>query len=50
MSEVVNHLIRQGLPVRTDALPFRQSTRRLGLKIDVSNVAEALDILDEASR
>lgn len=49
ISEAVNHLIRQGLLVRNDAPPFRQPTRRLGLKIDVSNVAEALEILDGAT-
>lgn len=46
LSEAVNALIRRGLvagPARTE---FRQETRDLGLRIDVSNVAEALDVLD----
>lgn len=46
VSEAVNELIRQGLLPRQRARPFRQQTRRLGLRIDVSNVADALESLD----
>ena len=46
VSEAVNDLIRRGLLRRDDATPFRQRTRRLGLKIDISNVAAALEDLD----
>ncbi|MEK7423464.1 MAG: CopG family transcriptional regulator [Actinomycetota bacterium] len=46
VSEAVNQLIRRGLLVRTDRPPFVQATCRLGLKMDVSNVADALEILD----
>jgi hypothetical protein len=46
ISEAVNELIRQGLLPRPPAAPFEQPTRALGLKIDVSNVAEALDVLE----
>lgn len=46
VSEAVNQLIRQGLLQRGPVTPFRQTTRRAGLKIDVSNVAEALDLLE----
>jgi hypothetical protein len=47
LSEAVNTLARAGLraqhpPRRT----FRQRTTKLGLRVDVSNVAEALDLLD----
>lgn len=31
---------------REDRAPFVQKTHRLGLKIDVSNVAEALEVLE----
>ncbi len=46
VSEAVNQLIRRGLLQRAPVTPFRQTTRRAGLKIDVSNVAEALDLLE----
>lgn len=46
VSEAVNELIRVALVPRPGAPPFRQPTRALGLKIDVSNVAEALDLLE----
>ncbi len=45
-SEAVNELIRRGLVRREDSKPFRQLTKRLGLKVDVSNVADALDLLE----
>jgi hypothetical protein len=46
VSEAVNELIRRGLTVRAPDTAFRQRTRSLGLRIDVSNVAEALETLD----
>jgi hypothetical protein len=46
VSEAVNELIRRGLLPREPAAPFRQATRALGLRIDVSNVAEALEVLE----
>lgn len=46
VSEAVNELIRRGLLRRGPVAPFRQPTRRAGLKIDVSNVADALDLLE----
>jgi hypothetical protein len=46
VSEAVNSLIRRGLLPREPRPDFRQVTHRLGLRIDVSNVAEALDILE----
>ncbi|HKZ18877.1 MAG TPA: ribbon-helix-helix protein, CopG family [Acidimicrobiia bacterium] len=46
VSEAVNELIRRGLLARTESVPFVQKTHRLGLKIDVSNVAEALEVLE----
>lgn len=51
LSEAVNELMRRGL-VRAgdDRTDFTQSTRPLGLRIDVSNVAEALDALEGATR
>ena len=47
VSQAVNELIRRGLVAREPRpKPFRQRTRALGLCIDVSNVAEALETLE----
>lgn len=46
LSEAVNELIRRGMLLRRPEKRFRQRTRRLGLRIDVSNVAAALEDLD----
>jgi Ribbon-helix-helix protein, copG family len=46
VSEAVNELIRQGLLTRGPERTFRQRTTKLGLTIDVSNVAEVLEILE----
>ena len=43
ISEAVNDLIRKGLRVKERPKPFVQRSRPMGLKIDVTNVAEALD-------
>ena len=46
VSEAVNRLIREGLLPRDRSKPFRQPVRALGLTLDVSNVAEALEVLE----
>lgn len=47
MSEAVNELIRAGLTAtKRSRPPFKQSTRSLGLRIDVTNIAEALEVLE----
>jgi hypothetical protein len=46
VSEAVNRLIRRSLLVQDEPARFRQRTRPLGLRIDVSNIGEALDALD----
>ena len=46
VSEAVNHLVRRGLLVESEHEPFVQQTRSLGLRIDVSNVADAIDLLE----
>jgi hypothetical protein len=46
-SEAVNELIRRGVMAAPQQQPFVPRTRRLGIKIDVSNVADALDLLEE---
>ena len=46
VSETVNELIRRGMHVRPRAEPYTPIQRDLGLTIDVSNVADALDFLE----
>ena len=46
VSEAVNALVRRGLLTEVSSEPFVQQTRRLGIRIDVSNVAEAIDLLE----
>ncbi|HWG74735.1 MAG TPA: ribbon-helix-helix protein, CopG family [Acidimicrobiales bacterium] len=47
VSEAVNRLIRAGLARRPTRVTYRHRTSDLGLKIDVTNVGEVLDLLDE---
>jgi hypothetical protein len=46
MSEAINALIRRALVSRPLRPPFVPKTYNLGLRIDVDNVAEALELLD----
>ena len=47
LSDAVNELIRQGLArQKAPRSAFRQRVHDLGLRIDVRNVAEALELLD----
>ncbi|MBA2254875.1 MAG: ribbon-helix-helix protein, CopG family [Chloroflexi bacterium] len=46
VSEALNGLARAGLRVRRDPPPFRQGSVRIGLSVDVTNVAEAIEQLD----
>lgn len=50
LSEAVNELARAGLRSRPAPRSFRQRTQHLGLRVDVSNVAEALELLDDEDR
>jgi len=47
LGEAVNELARAGLARTEGSKPFRQRTASVGLRIDVANVAEALELLDE---
>ncbi|MEZ5113387.1 MAG: hypothetical protein R2693_07970 [Nocardioidaceae bacterium] len=48
MGEAVNELARAGLERSPRAAkPFRQRTASVGLKVDITNVAEALELLDQ---
>jgi Arc/MetJ family transcription regulator len=46
VSEAVNQLARAGLRSRPRRAKYRQRSARIGLMIDISNVAEALEVLD----
>jgi hypothetical protein len=46
VSEAVNRLIRRGLLPREARDPFVQESYRMGLRIDVSNVADAIEVLE----
>jgi len=48
LSEALNDLVRAGITAaaRERPQPFRQRTRNLGLRIDVTNVERALEYLD----
>jgi hypothetical protein len=46
LSQAVNELIRAGLKARAPRSRFRQRTHALGLRVDVRNVAEALELLE----
>jgi hypothetical protein len=49
VSEALNLLARRGMAVQAGASEarYRHRTARIGLKIDVSNVADVLDLLDD---
>lgn len=48
LGEAVNELARTGLARSPrSSKPFRQRTASVGLKVDVTNVAEALELLDQ---
>jgi hypothetical protein len=46
VSEAVNELIRRGMMATPREKPFVPRPRHLGVRIDVSNVADALDLLE----
>jgi Arc/MetJ family transcription regulator len=47
LSEAVNALIRESLRAAPPRKDFRQRSQAIGLSIDVSNVAETLELLEE---
>lgn len=49
LSQAVNELIRRGLLAQPTRAPFRQRTAPLGLSIDASSVADALELLEGAA-
>ncbi len=50
LSEAVNDLVRRGLARSPERHPFRQQTAPIELRIDVTDVAEALDRIEGSAR
>lgn len=48
ISEAVNRLIRRGLARPEPVTDYVHRTADVGLRIDVSNIGEVLDLLDDA--
>jgi len=46
VSAVINELARAGLTVESPRRRFVQRTSAMGMRIDVANVADALELLD----
>ena len=47
LSEAINELARRGAALTSRPSPvFRQTTVTLGMRFDISNVSEALDVLE----
>jgi hypothetical protein len=46
VSDAVNELIRRGMLAEPRQQPFVPRSQKLGIRIDVSNVADALDLLE----
>lgn len=46
VSEAVNELLRRAILPKPERAPFRSIHRELGLTIDVSNIADALEVLE----
>ncbi len=46
VSEAVNELVRRALLPRRERPAFRQRTRRLGIRLDVSDISATLEDLE----
>lgn len=49
VSEALNLLARRGMAAQASApaAPYRHRTARIGLRVDVTSVADVLDLLDD---
>lgn len=50
LSAALNRLVRDGLRKEPARLPVRLEAADLGLRIDISNIAEALDVAERSSQ
>lgn len=49
LSDALNELARRGIAASDERAPFEQRTSSLGLRIDVADVADAIETLDGPS-
>lgn len=49
-SEALNTLARRGMAAKVAPGPYVHSARRLGARLDVSNIGDVLDLLDDEGR
>jgi hypothetical protein len=49
LSEAINELVRAGLTVPKQRKPFRQKTAKLGTSVDVTKVADAIELAEGSS-
>lgn len=47
LSAAVNELVRAGAHSTSTASPFRQTTRPMGTRVDLTNISDILDSLDQ---
>ena len=47
LGEAVNELARAGLTQKRKPARFQQRTAEVGLKVDATNIADALELLDQ---
>lgn len=47
LSEALNHLARRGMASSEPADAFVQATHPMGMKVDVANIGDVLDLLDD---
>jgi hypothetical protein len=47
VSEALNQLIRRGMAAKPERKPYVPLAYPIGVKIDVSNIGEVLDLLDQ---
>jgi len=48
-SEALNELVRLGLRQRPARKRFRQRTQSLGLQVDVTDIADAIELLESSA-
>lgn len=48
LSAAVNQVVRRGLVARSESAHYRPRVANLGLKLDVTDVAQVLEHLDES--
>jgi len=49
LSEALNELVRSGLRHRPASKRFRQRTQSLGLQVDVTDIADAIELLESSA-